>query len=70
MAKKHKKGNGKGKKKFVYKKEPKVHCSNCPAFVNEADTEFVNIEEDMQGVDVLTFICPNCKTEQKSRIFL
>jgi len=69
MGKKNKKGK-EGKNKLKYNRKPKVHCSNCPAFVNEDDVEFLNIEEDIQGVDVETFICPYCKTEQKSRIFV
>jgi hypothetical protein len=66
-----KKQKSKDKKKSKkYQQKPKVHCSNCPAFIDEDKTKFVNIEEDIQGVDVLTFICPECKTKQKSRIFI
>lgn len=52
-----------------YERKPKVHCVNCKVFVNVDETEFVNIEEDIQGVDVMTYICPHCKKEQKSKIF-
>ena len=71
MGKKHKnKGKGKGKKEFTYSKpQPKVHCSNCPAFINKYDVTIANIEEDIQGVDLVTFMCPKCKTIQKSNIF-
>ena len=48
------------------KKRIQVRCSKC-GWIDENDTEFVNIEEDMQGADILTFICPKCKNEQKSR---
>tara|TARA_Y100000310_G_C20626084_1_gene785969 strand:+ start:130 stop:492 length:363 start_codon:yes stop_codon:yes gene_type:complete len=56
--------------KEMEKNPPKieVNCSKCGK-IDEADTEFVNIEEDFQGADVLTFICPDCHTEQKSRRF-
>ena len=67
MKKGKKKNNN--KRKFVYKKVIKVHCSNCPTWVDEDKVKFVNIEEDIQGADVLTFICPHCNTEQKSRRF-
>lgn len=56
------------KKKYQYKKQIKVLCKNCH-WIDEKDTEFVDIEEDIQGADVLTFICPTCKTKQKSRRF-
>lgn len=66
MGKKSKKKN---KKKYVHERKPKVHCKNCPAWVNVDDTEFINIEEDFQGADLMTFECPHCNTKQKSRIF-
>lgn len=44
------------KEKFI-----KVHCGNCPSFVNEKDVEIDKIEGE-----VLTFICPNCNATQKS----
>jgi len=31
--------------------------------VDEDTVEFVNIEEDMQGRDLLTFVCPECGKE-------
>ena len=58
-----------GKKKYKYKKVINVNCSKCRKWVDEKLTTFVNIEEDFQGCDVLTFICPYCRTEQKSRRF-
>ncbi len=33
---------------------------------NEAEVQFVNIEEDISGRDVLTFICPKCGSEHRS----
>jgi RNase P subunit RPR2 len=63
------KPSGKVRKFHKYEKVIKVHCSKCHSFIKEDDTEFVNIEEDMQGADILTFICPDCKTQQKSKRF-
>jgi len=34
--------------------------------IPETDVEFLNIEEDIQGRDVLTFTCPKCKKTHKS----
>lgn len=45
----------------------KVNCSKCKQMVDEQDTTFVNIEEDFEGHDVLTFVCPICGTTQKSK---
>lgn len=55
-----------------YKYEEKVinvHCKKCHRFIDEKLTTFVDIEEDIQGADVMTFICPYCRIEQKSRRF-
>lgn len=46
----------------------KVNCVRCGQ-LNEADTEFMNIEEDITGQDVLTFRCPKCKRVRKSLRF-
>ena len=43
-----------------------VFCSKCSEWVEEDDTIFEGVEEDMMGQDVLTFICPNCETKQTS----
>ena len=43
-----------------------VFCEKCSEWVAEADTKFVSIEEDFQGKDLLTYICPYCKSSQKS----
>ena len=37
--------------------------------IPEADVEFENIEEDIQGQDVLTFKCPKCGETHKSLRF-
>jgi hypothetical protein len=57
------------KDKYKYKKKINVNCTKCRKWVDEDLTTFVNIEEDIQGADILTFICPYCRTEQKSRRF-
>lgn len=31
--------------------------------------KFVNIEEDMQGKDVLTFKCPRCGEQHESHVY-
>ena len=64
-----KKNKGKKKEKFFRKPKPKVHCKDCKMFVDVDDIEFVDIEEDIQGVDVMTYVCPHCKKQQKSKVF-
>jgi SPX domain protein involved in polyphosphate accumulation len=56
----------KGKYMDYERPKIKVHCPE-DGWVDEQDTEFVNIEEDIQGADILTFICPHCKQQRKSR---
>ena len=34
--------------------------------INEEDVDCLNIEEDIQGRDIVTFKCPNCNEEHKS----
>lgn len=57
------------KKKYKYKKKINVNCTQCRKWVDEDLTTFVDIEEDFQGADILTFVCPYCRTEQKSKRF-
>jgi hypothetical protein len=52
-----------------FKKSIKVHCSACHSWIDEDMVKFINIEEDIQGADILTFECPHCKTQQKSKRF-
>ena len=47
----------------------KVYCSECHEQKNVEKVKTIDIEEDMQGVDVLTFECLDCHTVQKSRIY-
>lgn len=48
-----------------------VNCSHCGKIKEREikEEQFLNIEEDIQGRDVLTFICPHCGTRQKSLRF-
>jgi len=57
------------KNKYKYEKVINVHCATCHRFVDEKLTTFINIEEDFQGADKLTFICPYCRKQQTSRRF-
>ncbi len=50
-----------------YDKPIKLNCKQC-GWVNEKDVKFIDIEEDFQGVDLLTFKCL-CGKVRKSRRF-
>jgi RNase P subunit RPR2 len=52
--------------RYTYKKIIRVYCKGCQDWINEDDTEFVDISEGMQGEDRLTFICNECKMESTS----
>uniref|UniRef100_A0A6M3II87 Small CPxCG-related zinc finger protein n=1 Tax=viral metagenome TaxID=1070528 RepID=A0A6M3II87_9ZZZZ len=43
-----------------------VMCPKCAQEFNEEEVEFIDVEEDLFGEDVETFVCPNCETEVKS----
>ena len=43
-----------------------VACSKCGNQYDEEKVESINIEEDIQGRNVLTFRCPICKKNAKS----
>ena len=45
----------------------KIYCKKCKNYKDEDDVKFINIEEDIQGADVLTFECPDCNYVLKSR---
>lgn len=49
-----------------YKKKIKVRCEKC-GWIDENDTEFIDISEDFQGADLLTFKCKKCGTKSTSR---
>lgn len=46
-----------------------VRCPVCDDDHNVEDVEFLNIEEDIQGRDVMTFRCPISDTTQNSLVF-
>ncbi len=50
----------------------RVICPECKGEYDSDKVEFLNIEEDFQSRDVMTFKCPNpeCLKEVKSLIFL
>jgi len=52
--------------KYQFEPKVKVICPTCKNLFNEDDVAFVNIEEDIQGRDVLTFECPICKEPKKA----
>jgi predicted RNA-binding Zn-ribbon protein involved in translation (DUF1610 family) len=56
-------------KRYKYHKQQKVRvrCGPCNEWIDEQETEFINIEEDIQGADMLTFKCPICGNVSKSR---
>lgn len=45
-----------------------VQCPECKEPHNPKDVEFVNIEEDVQGRDLLTYICPITGKETKALV--
>lgn len=53
-----------------YSPQPQVmlRCSN--EWSKAKGIEFLNIEEDFYGRDVVTFVCPECGLEHKSLVVL
>jgi len=49
-------------------KECKVYCNTCNEWLTSKQTEILDIEEDPYGRDRVTFICNECKTEDKSLV--
>ena len=45
-----------------------VNCSECGERHEPDEVEFVNIEEDIQGWDLLTFVCPVTLKETKAYV--
>jgi len=43
-----------------------VHCGECQERKDALKVEFVDIEEDIQGRDILTFKCHDCETQQRA----
>lgn len=52
--------------KWQYEPKVKVTCPTCKNMFNEDAVEFINIEEDIQGRDLLTFKCPVCNEPKKA----
>lgn len=46
-----------------------VMCPACDVGHDSSEVETLNIEEDFQGRDVLTFQCPYSNTVQKSLVY-
>ena len=46
----------------------KVNCSKCGETHYPGEVESLNIEEDIQGFDVLTYICPLTNLETKAYV--
>ncbi|HBZ37692.1 MAG TPA: hypothetical protein DEO59_04170 [Balneola sp.] len=46
-----------------------VWCMKCLEWIDAANkASFVNIEEDIQGIDNMTFVCDKCGQESKSNV--
>jgi hypothetical protein len=46
-----------------------VYCAGCEERVPVPDTKFLNIEEDFQGRDVMTFECKLCGETHKGMVY-
>ena len=47
----------------------KVYCFECSDHHTTEEVKFLNIEEDFQGRDLMTFECLETHTEQKSNVY-
>ena len=56
-----------GKKESIPEPPIQVFCGPCQTYFDETKVEFIDIEEDIQGHDVMTFKCPVCKKERRSK---
>lgn len=45
-----------------------VQCRECGERHNTEDVKFLDIEEDIQGYDVMTFVCPVTGNNTKSHV--
>lgn len=50
-----------------YERTIRVYCQGCKAWIDEKETKFRDISEDIQGADILKFECNKCGTESESR---
>jgi hypothetical protein len=46
-----------------------VICGECSQEHLTTEVEFLNVEEDIHGHDVMYFVCPITKTETKSKVY-
>lgn len=51
------------------KPQAMVYCRGCGNEHTVEEVEFVDIEEDWRGADLMTFICPDTFTEEKSNVY-
>ena len=47
-----------------------VYCPECGEKHSAREVEFLNVEEDIQGRDVMHFVCPVTKNPAKSFVFM
>jgi len=47
-----------------------VTCPKCKEESPVESVEYLDIEENMQGKDVLTFVCPHCNEQVKALIWV
>ena len=53
---------------MAWQRPMQVYCGKCKKWIDTDSTEFVNIQEGIFGQDIMTFICPTCKSEQESDV--
>jgi len=53
--------------KKVWKRIVQVYCKTCSKWIDENTVTILDISEDIQGKDILTFDCPECHTKQDSK---
>lgn len=46
-----------------------VQCKECGEIHNSEQVQGVDIEEDFEGRDLLTFVCPKTGNETKSLVY-
>lgn len=43
-----------------------VACKRCQDMHERKNVEVIDVEKDKRGLEIVTFICPSCLTEQRS----
>jgi hypothetical protein len=46
-----------------------VHCAECQNKHSVEDVEFLDVEEDYVGRDIMHFVCPETQNESKSLVY-